>query len=283
MLKKLLLPYLIIVVLLETIRSSIGKEMRAKWLIGVVTVTLLNGMLLAPKATATILFEETFESYAAGSNLIGQGGWTGTNPILIGDVAAFSSRAADGRQNPGIHDMAYASHSLNAPLDPNEITWMTFDALAVSQSPSSHNSGVFFEAVTHDGFGWFVDWTIPGWHFDARGLVGSGGIISVTGGYDVPVQLGLVVDGPANEIYGFYNFGAGVQFTPHFSILPTQISNIDELEMFMDYRGSLGAAFDNIQVSTEPIPEPTTIVLMGFGILGLVGVVIRQYRNQKKR
>ena len=31
----------------------------------------------------------------------------------------------------------------------------------------------------------------------------------------------------------------------------------------------------------EPIPEPTTIVMMGFGLLGLIGVVIRQRRKGK--
>jgi hypothetical protein len=33
--------------------------------------------------------------------------------------------------------------------------------------------------------------------------------------------------------------------------------------------------------SAEVIPEPTTIVLMGFGILGLLGVFIRQRRKEK--
>lgn len=34
-------------------------------------------------------------------------------------------------------------------------------------------------------------------------------------------------------------------------------------------------------LDTEPIPEPTTIVLMGFGLLGILGVVIRQRRKGK--
>ncbi|MBC8235533.1 PEP-CTERM sorting domain-containing protein [bacterium] len=29
------------------------------------------------------------------------------------------------------------------------------------------------------------------------------------------------------------------------------------------------------------IPEPTTIVLMGFGVLGLLGIAIRQRRKRK--
>lgn len=43
---------------------------------------------------------------------------------------------------------------------------------------------------------------------------------------------------------------------------------------------AFGGLFDNLSVAT-PIPEPTTIFLMGFGILGLLGVVIRQRRKMK--
>lgn len=252
--------------------------MQAKRIVGVLVVGLLSVTLFVHNVAAVSLFSETFESYAAGSNLIGQGGWTGTNPILVGDVGVFSSRAADGRQNPGHSNVAFASHALSAPLDPSEITRMTFDALAVSVSPISHNSGVYFESAVANGFGWFVARTIPGWFFDARGLVGASGLLSVSGGYDTPVQFGLVVDGPANEIYGFYDFGAGMQFTPHFSVLPTQISNIDAVEMFMDYRGVLGAAFDNVQVSTiqvSAVPEPATFWMLGLGLL-VTGALLRR-------
>jgi len=39
---------------------------------------------------------------------------------------------------------------------------------------------------------------------------------------------------------------------------------------------------DNINIQTaEPIPEPTTIVLMSFGLLGILGVFIRQRRKVK--
>ncbi|MBC8235318.1 PEP-CTERM sorting domain-containing protein [bacterium] len=36
-----------------------------------------------------------------------------------------------------------------------------------------------------------------------------------------------------------------------------------------------------VRDAVEPIPEPTTLCLMGFGLLGLVSVVIRQRRKQK--
>jgi len=37
----------------------------------------------------------------------------------------------------------------------------------------------------------------------------------------------------------------------------------------------------DLSTTAEPIPEPTTLFLMGFGLLGVLGVVIRQRRKSK--
>lgn len=47
-----------------------------------------------------------------------------------------------------------------------------------------------------------------------------------------------------------------------------------------DYLARIGLATTGQTPSSEPIPEPTTIVLMGLGLLGLLGVVIRQRRKR---
>lgn len=41
------------------------------------------------------------------------------------------------------------------------------------------------------------------------------------------------------------------------------------------------AYFDDVKVYGEPIPEPSTICLMGFGLLGVLGIFIRQRRKVK--
>jgi len=45
--------------------------------------------------------------------------------------------------------------------------------------------------------------------------------------------------------------------------------------------GSLNPRMDNLSISAEPIPEPTTIFLMSCGLLGLLGIGIRHRRKNK--
>lgn len=56
-----------------------------------------------------------------------------------------------------------------------------------------------------------------------------------------------------------------------------QVSNTPSGNDFVDIAGG---EYHNLALE-GPIPEPATIVLMGFGLLGLVGVVIKQRRKGK--
>ncbi|MBC8233125.1 PEP-CTERM sorting domain-containing protein [bacterium] len=62
-------------------------------------------------------------------------------------------------------------------------------------------------------------------------------------------------------------------------------SNIDRFDLVWLSAYGSNVSIDEVALeatpaSTAPIPEPTTIVLMGFGILGLVGYVVRRKRRK---
>jgi len=99
----------------------------------------------------------------------------------------------------------------------------------------------------------------------------------------------IIADGIAGTAYGVSPFnpppiyGSGgrsaygsVQLTGSFTTL-----TIDLRPNPTARGGDSGSFIISTSPSATPIPEPTTIVLMGFGILGLLGLVIRQRRKTK--
>ncbi len=231
----------------------------------------------------TILFSEDFEAYTPGSNLAGQGGWTG-DEIRVGNGAFLDTNVLNGRDDIGIKIQSNVSHSLSRSLNSSEITKLTFDAWATSNFPLTHNMVVGF-GNTQDSIYPDVFWypaenssSLPrSWTFLARALTGNADHrFDISGGYNQAVTLSIVVNGAANEIFGIYDFGAGPKETPHFNITPEQIKSLNTVAISADFRapttstplGSqyIGGEFDNILVTTTslditptptPHPEPT--------------------------
>jgi len=242
----------------------------------------------APQVFATTLFQDDFESYASGSNLIGQNGWAspfGGFTMQIDPGSGLPSQVVNGRHAFG--NIHYAFHSLSGALDLSEINTLTFDGYGTSATPASTNSGVGLQPgqgvfLPLGSVWWDINHDSGGWSFDARGITGDYNDLTkrftIPGYYDQAGHFSIILDGKTNEVYGTADFGSGIIQTPHFAVSDAALSALNNVLMFQDYQtnaGRLGAEFDNISVSNVPIP--TAFWLFGSGMIGLFG-----FKNRSK-
>jgi hypothetical protein len=244
-------------------------------------------------APITLLFDN-FESYSSGTDIAGQGGWYPRDPsqapILVSPGSYLGSMVLDGGIRTG--DGSYTDrnipsvlHSLSGPLNPSGTSTLSADAYAAS-SYRSHAAGLLFSSTDRTlEIGWWATWYAvspigPKWAFQVSGM---GNLDWFYGGYDQPVNLQVVVDGSASEMFGRISHSGGLYETPHFAITPSQLASLPEVEIFEDYRDSfyLGAEYDNVQVTTDAgtVPEPSTLVI--FSGLGVIGLVMSRRRRQR--
>ncbi len=229
---------------------------------------VISLMMVSSFGKATVLFEEDFESYASGSSLVGQNGWTrilspsATAPIIITPGAGLSSQVANGHLNPGTGTEGTADKLLSGPLNPSGITILSYDAFAFSAGPQTHNTELSISDRTiFSRYGWLYFGT-----FNANCPGGwiwvNGGLDCFVGARDEAVKLEVIIDGTTNEAYGRLHHSGGVFETQHEAISTTQIMALDTIHMYQDYRrpsSYLGAEFDNIVVTTVEIDPPIAV------------------------
>ena len=233
---------------------------------------------VSQSALATINFMEDFESYADGSNLSGQGGWTG-DTMYVGGGTYLSGSVLDGRDDIGTNTFSISKNGFGESLNASEITTLNFDGYATSTYPLTHSTSVGLDNISG---GSAVVWSAIkaangqfSWAFDARGVTGNSGYYQlITGGYNAAVSMSIVVDGTTGEVYGIYDYGSGnTGETAHYAVTDVQIEELNAVEIYVDYRSPttstpsgdryIGGEFDNITV----IPEPATLFLLGLGSL----------------
>lgn len=259
--------------------------MLARHALKCVSLSLLTATFATASQAAT--FTETFESYAAGSQLAGQGGWyqstIATAPLVLSSGTGLSSIVADGLTRTGDGPYCYCNrwyssvqHSVAGVVDLTQATTLDADAYAFS-AYQSHASGIALIAMDgSSSAGWYADWydsvdrNQPKWQF-----VTPGGNEVFKGGFDSPVHLQVVLDGAAGTIYGRLTHPAGVYETAHFSATLAEMAALSEVAISQDFRDSyLGVEIDNITVGV--VPEPTTYLLLLTGLAVLRVVAARR-------
>ncbi len=235
-------------------------------------VLLVCGFLSTP-APASIIFSENFDSLADG-NLSGQGGWTGDD-MRIGTGAGLGTKVVDGRIDPGTGIQSFSIHAIGS-LSSIERYTLDFDLYAHSTGPESNAAGAYFsDSSSSLSVGWnWAGFTFLDWQFDARVLTGnSGNIEFLTGVFDTAVDLQVILDPFAGEVYGRADLGSGFVETTHFAMTAAQFATVNSVLVFQDFRSPtvyLGLEVDNITVDAVVIPEPSALALMLIPLLFLL-------------
>ena len=215
---------------------------------------------LAPRT----IFKEDFESYTEGSDFIAQSAWAGSGPVAsvvstmtVNAGAYLESKVLDGRDEAGAGWIMAAAHPTE-PLSSSGVTTLSVDTYSTTD-PATINSGIGFGQNPNPvGFSFesfTVFWNVSvatGWEFDTRSI--GGAREGFPGGTDRAVNLKIVVDGPAGEVYGVIDDAVeGRRETGRVAIPAETIAKLDTVSLFVDKSQSrTGPEFDNIEVTVAP-------------------------------
>lgn len=246
------------------------------------------------RAASGVLFEERFESYAAGSNVVGQGGWadpavgwSDSNGLSVGLNSHLPSKTLDGMSTPGLFNQQMIARPLQSAIPVDSATVLMFDAYGAYQPGATPFPGANFSIGLTGSSGFnnsddqvMWEYVYGLWQPHIRQSTGRdyaiGCCSSGTEGAGSPVRMGFLFDRRTNEIHPLYDFGNGIQ---DWGALPyidaTTIGKLDRVSIAVDMAyGLRDWQIDNITVTT--VPEPPAGVLFSCGLIAVASIARRQ-------
>jgi len=264
-----------------------------KSILMIAVVALIATCCVAPVAQGMLVaYQDNFNSYANGSILAGQGGWTygsGSNTVVDSTpTSGWASGFHPSVQGNFIHPdtngaTAAVSSAVNHPLSLNPTNVVTFDWFALTRSRGDDQSRIFllndndnsksidFGFIHGGGSANNIRFTISN----------TGNNYFATGFAATWYELRMVVDLEDNTVSAFYR--PDFNGTPNFTTLASNVplpagftySQVQAFTAMFPGLSNAGSGFDDLVVS---IPEPATAGLMGLGGLVLLWKVHRPRR-----
>ncbi|HUT45632.1 MAG TPA: PA14 domain-containing protein, partial [Sedimentisphaerales bacterium] len=155
--------------------------------------------LYRPELTVEVLFEEDFESYAAGSDLHGQGGWKGWGNDVAWGAPASDAFAVSGLNSVEVIGTADLVHEF-------DLAGGMLEFSAMQYIPSGTTGTSYFILLnTYSDDGSNNDWSVQTIFDLAAGTIAFWGGETTTILYDQWVELKLVIDLDNNTVDEYYN------------------------------------------------------------------------------
>lgn len=161
-------------------------------------------------AEATTLFADNFESYAPGSNLVGQGGWAALpsstgGGVLLSNTGSLPTTVLDGLA-PTSSGLEFIVHPLGTTIPSAVTTVLKFNALGINAAGVGHNSWVGLSgnspgASIADAMTWDINIQSGGWQLEIRQSSASFQSFATHAGYNLPATLAISFDPIANEVW----------------------------------------------------------------------------------
>jgi hypothetical protein len=229
--------------------------MNAKQLIHGLTPILAVAAVAVTAQAAS--FGEDFESYAAGSNMHGQGGWKGWDNSSGAGAVVSSAFSFNGTQSVNITGGSDLVHTF-AGVTSGQYTFSIQQYI-----PSASTGQSYFILLNQYNDGGPYDWSVQT-VFD----LGAGTVKSDMAGSPLPlvknqwVEIRYLIDLGTSNVSEYYNGQLLASYAWH------DASGFEALAAIDLYANNAGPVYYDA-LSVEPVPEPTTLALLGLGTLAL--------------